>query len=122
MRILLVEDNDDLRVEIAQYLARRGHVVTACGSLAETRASLARMISAEPPETVVCDVNLPDGNGVDFCCEASPMLPAARWVLMSGGHDTEEAEERLARIPGPQRWLMVDKPMSMRRLAEALTP
>lgn len=122
MRVLLVEDNDDLRTEIAQYLARRGHVVTACGSLAEARASLARMASAEPPETVVCDVNLPDGNGVEFCCEASPMLPAARWVLMSGGHEQEEAEERLARIPGPQRWLMVDKPMSMRRLAEALTP
>ena len=122
MLILLVEDDNDLRPEIAQYLERRGHAVTACGSLAEARTSLSRMIQAEPPEAVICDVNLPDGDGVDFCCEASPLVPNARWLLMSGGHDPEEQAERLARIAGPQRWLMVDKPVSMRQLNAALAP
>ena len=122
VQILLVEDDDDLRTEIAQYLVRRGHVLTACGSLTEARANLSRMTIGERVETVICDVNLPDGNGVDFCCEASAVLPEARWLLMSGGHEAEEQAERLATIPGPQRWLMVDKPVSMRQLNAALAP
>ena len=122
MRILLVEDDDDLRTEIAQYLVRRGHALTACGSLTEARAGIDRTTSADRPETVICDVNLPDGNGVDFCCETSALLPEARWLLMSGGHEAEEQAERLATIPGPQRWLMVDKPVSMRQLNAALAP
>lgn len=122
MRILLVEDDDDLRPEIVQYLGRRGHAVTACASLTEARASLSGMVAAEPPETVICDVNLPDGDGVDFCCATAPLLPSSRWLLMSGGHEPEEQAARLARIPGPQRWLMIDKPVSLRLLNAALTP
>ena len=120
MRTLLVEDDDDLRREIGEFLRRRGHDVTACGSLAQARATFATMAATEPPEAVICDVNLPDGNGVDFLSEAAPKLPACRWVLMSGGYDPDAVAQKLEAIPGPPRWTIVEKPVSMRTLDDAI--
>jgi DNA-binding NtrC family response regulator len=121
LRTVLVEDDADLRAEIGEYLVRRGHDMTACGTLAEARAVLVRMQSAEPPEAIICDVNLPDGSGVDLCLEAAPWMPQCRWVLMSGAHEPEQLEDKLGRIPGPPRWTIVDKPVSMRSLNQALS-
>lgn len=117
MHILLVEDDKDLNLECQAYLVRRGHDVTSCGSLAEARSAMALM-SAAAPDAVVCDVNLPDGSGVDFCVEAAPVLFASRWVLMSGDPDDSEIEAKLGAIPGPRRWQIVEKPFSLRVLLD----
>lgn len=120
-RVLLVEDDEYLRAEIGEYLVRRGHGVTPCGSLAEAHATFDRMLAQGPPEAIICDINLPDGNGADFCRDSARRLPTGRWILMSGGHEPEELAERLGEEPRPPRWLIVDKPVSMRTLNEALS-
>lgn len=111
----------DVRREIGEFLRRRGHDVTACGSLADARATFTAMVANGAPEAVICDVNLPDGNGVDFLSEGAPRLPACRWVLMSGGYEPEVVAKKLDAVAGPPRWAIVDKPVSMRILNDALT-
>ena len=120
MRTVLVEDDDDLRAEIVEYLRRRGHDVTDCATVAEARRVLADMVSGRPPGSVICDVNLSDGNGADLCREMAPRLPDCHWLLMSGAHEPLELDDKLAGIPGPPRWTIVDKPVSMRILNQAL--
>ena len=121
MRVLLVEDEADLRTEIREYLQRRGHEVTDCGSLGDTLHAVRRLIAeSTPPEVVVCDVNLPDGNGVDFYIAVSPELPNCKWVLMSGAHDFEQVEKVSGRIGLPS-CAIVEKPVSLRTLNAALT-
>ncbi|UYN94240.1 MAG: response regulator transcription factor [Enhydrobacter sp.] len=120
MRIVLVEDDDDLRQEISEYLRRRGHDVSACATMEESRRTLG--LPGIAPDAVICDMNLPDGNGADLCAEAAPRLPSCRWVLMSGAHEPDELAEKLAGIAGPPRWVVVDKPVSMRALNQALDP
>jgi DNA-binding response OmpR family regulator len=120
VRTVLVEDDDDLRAEISEYLQRRGHEVTDCATLADARRVLGALVSGVPPEAVICDVNLPDGNGADLCREMAPQLPQCRWLLMSGAHEPAELDEKLAGIPGPPRWTIVDKPVTMRALNQAL--
>jgi DNA-binding response OmpR family regulator len=120
VRTVLVEDDDDLRSEIGEYLRRRGHEVTDCGTLAEARRLLGDMASGRSPDAVICDVNLPDGNGADLCREMAPKLPDSRWLLMSGAHEPAELDSKLAGISGPPRWTIVDKPVSLRSLNQAL--
>lgn len=120
MRTVLVEDDDDLRAEIGEYLRRRGHEVTDCATLAEGRRVLTGPAPGLSPEAVICDVNLPDGNGVDLCREIAPGLPHCRWLLMSGAHEPAELNEKLAGIPGRPRWIIIDKPVTMRALNQAL--
>jgi DNA-binding response OmpR family regulator len=115
VRTILVEDDVDLRREIGEYLRRRGHDVTECATFAAARA----VLSTAPSDVVVCDVNLPDGNGIDLCHEAAGRLPRCRWILMSGAHDPADLD-KLESIEGPRRWTILDKPVAMRALNEAI--
>lgn len=121
MRILLVEDDDDLRAEIGEYLQRRGHEVTGCGSLGDARTAVSRMIAAATaPEVAVCDVNLPDGNGVDFYMSTAAQLPSCRWILMSGAHDQERTSALTRTTDGRPQCIIIEKPVSLRVLHAAL--
>lgn len=114
MRVLLIEDNQYLREEICNYLTRRRHDVIACATLAEGRAASLGPNRASGIEAIVCDVNLPDGNGVQFCAETAAALPNRRWVLMSGGHQPEE----VARLQGiAANMAIVEKPLRIKDLA-----
>lgn len=61
-RVVLVEDDLDLRHGLAEYLQLRGFNVTQAGSGAEFRTALA----AHTYELAILDVNLPDVNGFDL--------------------------------------------------------
>jgi len=62
-RVLVVDDDADIRELIIAQLAREIGCVTAAGSVAEALAALA----AQPADVVVLDLNLPDGDGLAFC-------------------------------------------------------
>lgn len=63
MRVLLVDDNPELRDLVTRALTRDGHAVTAVATVAAARAAL----SDAAPEVVVLDLGLPDGSGMDLC-------------------------------------------------------
>ena len=63
MRLLLVEDEEDLASAIARGLRRDGHAVDM---VATVRDAEMRLTSAEY-DLLLLDWNLPDGAGVDIC-------------------------------------------------------
>ena len=62
-RILVVDDNEPGRFWRTNLLSNAGHTVMEAGTLAEARV----IIFEFRPEVVILDVNLPDGNGIEFC-------------------------------------------------------
>jgi two-component system, OmpR family, response regulator len=62
-RILLVEDDPDIRELIIGQMQREPYRVEAAGSVAEARALLATLAI----DVLVLDLNLPDGDGIDLC-------------------------------------------------------
>jgi DNA-binding response OmpR family regulator len=67
MRILVVEDEQDLASAIAESLRGEGYAIDVAGT-ARTAMSLAAVNSYD----LVClDLNLPDGDGLDVCREVS---------------------------------------------------
>jgi two-component system OmpR family response regulator len=64
-RVLVVDDDPDIRELIIAQLERENFAVRAAGDLSEAKRALA----AEPAEVVVLDLNLPDGDGLSFCRE-----------------------------------------------------
>lgn len=116
MRVLVIEDNDCIREEICEFLVRQRHEVVACGSLAEGRAA-AFEADGSGLESIICDVNLPDGSGADFCAKAALSLPNRRWILMSGDHNPEHS----AKLEGVGAdVVIVDKPVRMKELVNLL--
>src|SRR6478752_9949098 len=64
-RILFVEDEPAIAEPFGRALARAGFETVAAGSVAEARARFA----AGPPDLVLLDLSLPDGEGRDLCRE-----------------------------------------------------
>jgi two-component system OmpR family response regulator len=62
-RILLVEDDGELRAVIRRALEEEGFAVSGAGSGAQAM----QRISADAPDALVIDVGLPDADGRDLC-------------------------------------------------------
>jgi DNA-binding response OmpR family regulator len=120
MRILIVEDDDDLRTEIVEYLKRRRHELVPCASLAAARQTLEALAAgAERPQAAICDMGLPDGDGADLYDDFAARMGDCLWILMSGGHDPDRLE-RVRQPEGTLAPLIVDKPVSLKILNQYL--
>ncbi|MGY3052424.1 DNA-binding response OmpR family regulator [Pedobacter sp. UYEF25] len=62
---LVVEDNDDIREIIGMLLTMEHYQVHLCENASTFRAE----VLIRRPDLVILDVMLPDGNGIDLCCE-----------------------------------------------------
>ncbi len=87
MRVLLVEDDDIMRVSLEDRLGIEGIPVTSAANLAHARRALAK----RDVDLVVADVRLPDGTGktlFEEVCRSHPGLPV---ILMTAYVSVPEA-------------------------------
>ncbi len=92
MRILLVEDHEDSRDILANLLARCGHDVNTAGSVQDA----IDLMNAFEFEGLICDIGLPDGNGLDLAAEARRRQEWKRIVALTGRERDDEKERGLA--------------------------
>lgn len=64
-RVIVVDDDEDIRGLIAGQLAQEHYDVLAAGTLADLHAAMAN----GPIDLIVLDLNLPDGDGLSLCRE-----------------------------------------------------
>jgi len=81
-RILLVEDEADLREPYRIYLEREGHQVVSAGTYGKAREQFDRR--SDEIDLIVADVVLPDGSGVDLVGELRDRSPEIGVVYVSG--------------------------------------
>lgn len=88
-RILVVEDDEALRDTLAQSLA------TICREVrtASTLADAFREASQAPPDLILLDLGLPDGDGAELVTRLRAMADVP--VIVLSGRDTEDAKVAL---------------------------
>lgn len=112
-QVVVIEDDEDLRTEIVEFLVRRNHRPIGCATLAEAAAALETMT----PDAVLSDINLPDGDGMNFCIDNAAHFPSAMWLLMSGNDDLLRLGSLLKSIDGEKaKFSIVEKPVPLRLL------
>lgn len=117
--VVIVEDDKDLRPEMVESLRKRGCRVSGCESLAAARRVLEEALAKNaPPQYVICDIGLPDGDGLTLFSSFAPRLPAARWMLISGSHDLARLGASLKSLPRLNPPLVIEKPFSLTTLRE----
>jgi PAS domain S-box-containing protein len=109
--LLVVDDNDDARMLLADVLAELGHDVSVAGSAAEALEVARR----SPPELAILDIGLPDMDGYALAAQLRRELPAVRLVALSG---FGQAAVRAGDHPELDRYLV--KPVELRRLLDTL--
>jgi two-component system response regulator AtoC len=108
---LIIDDDPDVRQVLAEFVEREGFTVTGAGTLQEGRAEIA----ARPPDILLVDVRLPDGNGLDILEGLDPAT-TPEIVLITGNASVETAVDALRR--GVVDYLT--KPVDFARLRMAL--
>ncbi len=75
--ILLVDDEEKLRLLLKRIIALEGFKVIDVSNLRNAR----QILEQENIDIVLCDVKLPDGNGVDFIKEIKEKHPDIEVIL-----------------------------------------
>jgi two-component system, NtrC family, response regulator len=78
-RILIIDDEEQLRSLLTRIVTLEGFVVHEAGSLKEATRILAR----DHIDVIICDVKLPDGSGVDFVKETRLKFPFIEIILLT---------------------------------------
>lgn len=87
LKVLLVEDDRDLRQTLRDALSVEGYEVVASGSAADANAVLRHTMTSDAPlDLLVLDLGLPDGDGSDLLrnVRAQYALPI---LIISARHD-----------------------------------
>jgi two-component system, NtrC family, response regulator len=78
-KILIIDDEEQLRKLMQRIISLEGFTVEEAGTLKEGEMKLAKL----QPDVVLCDVKLPDGNGVDFVKKIKPPNPDTEIILLT---------------------------------------
>ena len=81
MRILLVDDNDSVRLTLSAIFEDAGHVVTEAHSLASARRCLQDDAGFD---LILLDLHLTDGLGTSLIPEARAVLPSSTIAILTG--------------------------------------
>jgi DNA-binding response OmpR family regulator len=81
IRVTIVEDDSQIAELLNEVLERDGFDVCVL-----TTGSIHRLLALclEPPDILICDMNLPGGSGADLCSEALKHFPNCWPILMTG--------------------------------------
>ncbi len=78
-KVLIVDDEEKLRNLLARIIRLEGIAVTEAGSI----KNAVKLIEKEEPDVILCDVKLPDGNGVDFVLDLKKKHPLLEVILLT---------------------------------------
>ena len=118
-RVLIVDDDPVLRVQISRYLTDQGYDCLE----AEDGTQAIDALEAHHPEVVLLDIKMPDISGIDVAGIVADMEPQPKIILMSGYLDAvNEAKRANLKV-----FAVIEKPVPLRTIAQflhraALTP
>lgn len=111
--LLLVEDEDELRKLIQDFLTARGYEVIACGT-GEAALKWARTL-VRNPDVVISDMALPEDAGTLLVTQLRQQNPRTKVIFMSGYSKPRTA------ILGIEDAVYLQKPFSLHHLANILS-
>lgn len=87
--ILIIEDEDVIRTSLAEVLSSERYHVHTAASVAEAVA----VVRERDVDVAVCDVQLPDGDGIDMLRRLSQMNPETAFLVITAYATVENAVE-----------------------------
>ena len=111
-RVAIIEDEEILARNIATVLRRAGIDAAVAGSCSAARS----LIADSPPDLVIADVNLGDGDGIDLLAGWRQDHPDVPVVVMTG-QDSLSNRMRAERLDATA---FLSKPFAMSRLRDLI--
>jgi len=113
LSIIIIEDETAMLLPLRRMLSDRHDVLT----FSDPRDGMRCLIEREPPDAVLCDINMPGMNGLDLYREVARIRPflAPRFIFLTGGDSDELA---MLMTEAPRR--ILEKPVHRKDLIAAI--
>lgn len=79
IKVLIIDDEAQLRMLLARIISLEGYEVLQADSI----AAALKQIAQHQPDIVLCDVLLPDGNGVEAIPRLKAVLPQGEIIMLT---------------------------------------
>ncbi|QED35927.1 response regulator [Persicimonas caeni] len=112
--VLLVEDEEDLRLPFCEALSQRGYNVLEARDVATARDFIKE--HGDDIDLVITDVVMPGGSGVELVRECLDQFPEVKVIFVSG-YTADVLEETGGQLEVD--YVFLAKPVSLRRLTSA---
>ena len=112
LRVLIVDDEADIREMLTDLLAAEGYDVGTAGD----GATALKSVVERRPDLVLLDVDMPRLRGVEALVAIRELAPDTKVIMMSGKADVEEAKRSLA----SGAFDYINKPFDLAYLAQAI--
>lgn len=110
--VLIVDDEENARRNIGEYLTAKGYEVTGAGTLKEARD----LINTGVGDVILLDVQLPDGYGPNLLYEVNSLPARPPIIVITGYGDIEMAVDVMKN--GAHDFLT--KPINMQHLEQSI--
>jgi signal transduction histidine kinase len=113
LRIIIIEDETALLQPLRRMLSGQHDVLT----FSDPRDGMRRLLECEPPDVIICDVNMPEVSGLALYRQVTSARPflAQRFLFLTGSGSSELPTLR-AEAPGR----ILDKPVHRKELIAAI--
>lgn len=112
--VLIIDDAENARKNISEYLDASGYEVLEAGSIKEGK----NILKQGSADIIILDVNLPDGLGTDLLIEINSQPVRLPVILITGYGDIEMAVEAMKN--GAHDFITKLGRMDMQRMIPAL--
>ncbi|MCZ2108798.1 MAG: response regulator [Dehalococcoidia bacterium] len=106
--ILVVDDDDPVRVMLARLLRTQGYSVLQAANASDAR----RLLASQQPDLIISDIVMPGESGIELRRHIASTWPELPVILISG-YSAEGPAEFAARTP---RTMFVQKPFAADQL------
>ena len=110
IKILIVEDEPDIRKTLQYNLAKESYDVFTAGSIGEAKS----LTNQNQPQLIILDLMLPDGSGLDFCRDIKSTENTKNIPVIILTAKTDEVDRVVGFELGADDY--VTKPFSVREL------
>ena len=108
-KVLVVDDEDDIRALIDEILSEEGYTVTVAANASEARSAF----ESAKFDLVLLDIWMPDTDGISLLREWSEQGSLSCPVVMMSGHGTVDTAVEATRLGA---FDFVEKPLSLAKL------
>ncbi|MBF0211996.1 MAG: response regulator [Magnetococcales bacterium] len=116
IRVMVVDDEAEIRHAIERYLAFQTELQDLVIIQAGTFEEALTRLEEQSPLIVLQDINLPDGNGLQFIRQTKKKYPMVQFIVITGASDLDRAMEAL--VYGAADY--IKKPLDMPMLATVI--
>lgn len=112
--VMIVDDSASLRQVVKMALTGAGYNVIEAG---DGKAALA-LLDGRQVNMVVCDVNMPNMNGIEFVKEAKKLAAYKFMPILMLTTESQESKKEEGKAAGAKAWMV--KPFSPTQLVSAV--